>query len=39
VLPFNAMIVARGGLERGEIGWRDLADFDAGLRWQIFNFP
>jgi len=29
----------RGGLERGEIGWRDLADFYARHRCSTYRFP
>jgi hypothetical protein len=31
--------VVRTGLERGEIGWRDLADFYARHRCQSYQFP
>jgi len=31
--------VVRTGLERGEIGWRDLADFYARHRCQTYSFP
>jgi hypothetical protein len=31
--------VVRTGLERGEIGWRDLADFYARHRCQTYQFP
>jgi hypothetical protein len=29
----------RSGLERGEIGWRDLVDFYARHRCQTYQFP
>jgi hypothetical protein len=29
----------RSGLERGEIGWRDLIDFYARHRCQTYQFP
>lgn len=39
--PCSAMIsqAARTGLERGEIGWRDLADFYSRHRCQTYSFP
>ena len=39
--PCSAMVsqVVRSGMDRGEIGWRDLADFYARHRCQTYQFP
>jgi hypothetical protein len=39
--PCSAVIsqVVRAGLERGDIGWRDLVDFYARHRCQTYQFP
>ncbi|MFT3695456.1 MAG: hypothetical protein QM831_20140 [Kofleriaceae bacterium] len=39
--PCSAVLsqVVRSGIERGDIGWRDLVDFYARHRCQTFQFP